>query len=147
MQRINRRGTFTFVLGLTLLLLLPMNGWVCNPPPPGPNGEDAKYIGPAIVGTVMLLPDNNNPPYLTKSVFNGYCQGKPISNTSWWLNELSFYTKETLEGVSLGLNYESLGTCLPNNQTPIDLVVANVSKFTATSEFVTADVVLLFVRY
>ena len=62
-------------------------------------------------------------------------------------NALNEFTKEFLEGSMVGLNYGALGGCLPKNHIPFDLVISNVTKYKSNNNFVTADVVLLFIRY
>jgi hypothetical protein len=135
--------TITGLMMLSIFLLLPLNSWAGNSPPPG---GTTVAVGPSIKGTAYATQCSDNNVHVT---FQGKCNGKYITWEQYFPTNLDAITEELLPTWEFELNYTALGNCLPKPKlTPYALIVDKVKSFEHSSPgLIIADVTLLFLAY
>jgi hypothetical protein len=137
-------STITLLLSLSLLLVMPFNGWAGNPPSPPPG---TKEVGPGVAGTITFVDCGASGTLNT--YFSGKCRGESVTFSTSVQGYLDGVTEATLEGASTGGLIDNIPLkCLPDTKkgTVIDLIIDNVKKIDQLAPSVVAvDVNLLFI--
>lgn len=131
------------VLLFSLMLIVVPVGYAGNPPPPPP---DMKFVGPAIEGTIMIMPGCNQGEFI--ATFFGHCPGIPFAiGPNSYLGDFEAVTPELLEGQNLGY----VGDQIPLECAPrkgggygTEVKIFHVTHFTKIGNLIKARVVAKF---
>jgi len=130
------------LLILLMLIVIPI-GYAGAPPPPPP---DMKFVGPAIVGAITIMPGGE---LAIIATFSGHCRGIPFTlGPESFGGDFNDVTPEFLEGQTLGFmgqgEFPIPSDCAPaKGGYGTEVLIFNVTKFTKIGNLITADVVAL----